>query len=282
MDIIPSPEWESVSETLLNKKGTGIIIGSTDSGKSTFARFLIGKLLMQNLSVCLVDSDIGQSSLGFPGTISMKCFRHPDDLQNFIFEKMSFIGVVNPSKSIPSVIKSTERMSQICHDNAEVTLIDTSGLVSGEPGKALKAGKIKAIQPDYIFALQRSDELEHILALFENMNIFRIRTSGGVKTRTIGRRTAYRKNKFGEYFSRVPMNEFLLHSGEVHYFYHNKPVSLRGFPLQEGTFIGLNYDEDTMALGIIEEQTDTSIVFRAPLPSIRHINKVILGDLMMP
>jgi len=97
MDIIPSPEWESVSEALLNKKGTGIIIGSTDSGKSTFARFLIGKLLMQNLSVCLVDSDIGQSALGLPGTVSMKCFCLPDDLQNFVFEKMSFIGVVNPA-----------------------------------------------------------------------------------------------------------------------------------------------------------------------------------------
>jgi polynucleotide 5'-hydroxyl-kinase GRC3/NOL9 len=282
MDIIPSPEWQSVLENLLTKKGTGIIIGSTDSGKSTFARFLIGKLLMQNLSVCLVDSDIGQSALGLPGTICMKCFRIPDDLQNLIFEKMSFIGTVNPAKSIPSVIDSTKKISQICYDNAEVTLIDTSGLVSGEPGKLLKAGKIRAIQPDYVFALQRSDELEHILALFENMNIFRIRISEGVKPRTIGHRTAYRKNKFTAYFNRSPMNEFLLQSGEVQYFNHNKQVSLKGFPLQEASLIGLNHDEDTMALGIIEEQTDTSIVFRAPLQSIRHINKVILGDLTMP
>jgi|WetSurSiteA1Bulk_404760.scaffolds.fasta_scaffold18065_2 polynucleotide 5'-hydroxyl-kinase GRC3/NOL9 len=282
MDIIPSPEWESVSEALLNKKGTGIIIGSTDSGKSTFARFLIGKLLMQNLSVCLVDSDIGQSALGLPGTVSMKCFCLPDDLQNFVFEKMSFIGVVNPAKSIPSVIESTKRMSKFCAENAEVTLIDTSGLISGEPGKLLKAGKIRAIQPDYIFALQRSDELEHILALFVNMNIFRIRTSEEVKTRTIAHRTAYRKNKFMEYFNRSPMNEFLLHSGEVQYFYHNKQVALKGFPLQEGSLIGLNHDEATMALRIIEEPTDMSIVFRAPLPAIRHINKVILGDLTMP
>jgi polynucleotide 5'-hydroxyl-kinase GRC3/NOL9 len=282
MDIIPSPSWQSVSETLLSEKGTGIIIGSTDSGKSTFARFLIGKLLIQNLSVCLVDSDIGQSVLGLPGTISMKCFRHHDDLKNFIFEKMSFIGVVNPAKSLPLVIESTKRMSRICRGSAEVTLIDTSGLVSGEPGKLLKAGKIRAIQPDYIFALQRSDELEHLLALFENANIFRIRTSEVVKVRPVGQRTAYRKNKFGEYFSQVPMNEFLLHSGEAQYFYHNKPVSLKGFPLQEGAFIGLNHDEDTMALGILEEQTDMSIVFRTPLTAIRHINKVIFGDLTMP
>jgi polynucleotide 5'-hydroxyl-kinase GRC3/NOL9 len=282
MDIIPSPEWESVSETLLSEKGTGIIIGSTDSGKSTFARFLIGKFLMQNLSVCLVDSDVGQSALGLPGTISMKDFRLPDDLQNFVFEKMSFIGAVNPAKSIPSVIESTKRMSKFCAENAEVTLIDTSGLISGEPGKLLKTGKIRAIQPDYVFALQWSDELEHILDLLENTSIFRIRTSEGVKIRTISQRTAYRKNKFEEYFNRAPMNEFLLHSGEVHYFYHNKPVSLKGFPLQEGAFIGLNHDEDTMALGIVEEQTDMSIVFRAPLTAIRHINKVILGDLTIP
>jgi polynucleotide 5'-hydroxyl-kinase GRC3/NOL9 len=282
MEIIPSPEWQTVLETLLLKRGTGIIIGVTDSGKSMFARFLIKELLVQNLSICLVDSDIGQSAIGLPGTISMKYFRHPGDLENFIFEKMSFIGVVNPAKSIPSVIESTKRISHICSENAEVTLIDTCGLVSGEAGMLLKTGKIRAIQPDHVFALQRSDELEHILDFFDTMNIFRIMTSRAVKTRTIAHRTAYRKNKFWEYFSRAPLNEFLLYSGEAQYFYHNKPVSLKEFPLQEGSLIGLNHDEDTMALGIIEEQTDMSIIFRAPLTAIRHINKVILSDLTMP
>lgn len=282
MEIIPLPEWQQVVEKLFSEKGTGIIIGSTDSGKSTFARFLIRQLLHHNLSVCLVDSDIGQSSIGLPGTICMKRFRNLDDLKNPIYESMSFIGIVNPAKRIPEVIKATKRMSRICSKDSEVILIDTCGLVTGEAGKTLKTGKIRELQPDHIIALQRSDELEPVLALVTQGNIFRIKTSEAAKYRTLSMRTAYRKKKFEEYFSRSSISEFLVSLNEVKCMYQNRHLFLKEGDFAQGTLIGLNRNEDTLGLGILEDLSGTSMTFMAPLSSIREINMIIFGDLTMP
>ena len=46
-----------------------------------------------------------------------------------------------------------------------------------------------------------------------------------------------------------------------------------------GTLIGLNHDEDTKALGILEEITDTSVAFRSPIRSIGRINRILFGDI---
>jgi len=79
----PEPEWEGLLRGLLTLKGTAIILGATDSGKSTLARYLIQGLITENVKVSLVDSDVGQSSLGLPGTISMKAFRSKKDIEDF-------------------------------------------------------------------------------------------------------------------------------------------------------------------------------------------------------
>jgi polynucleotide 5'-hydroxyl-kinase GRC3/NOL9 len=83
MDITPEAGWEGLMEELLRRKGTVLVLGASDSGKSTLARYLIEGFLANGLRAAFVDSDIGQSSLGLPGTISMKVFDSPADLADF-------------------------------------------------------------------------------------------------------------------------------------------------------------------------------------------------------
>jgi polynucleotide 5'-hydroxyl-kinase GRC3/NOL9 len=108
MEIIPEPEWQILFNRLTECKGTSVIIGSTDSGKSTLVRYFIGRFISGNIKACLVDSDVGQSSLGLPGTISMKLFASEKDIEDFAFEKMSFVGTLNPARDIASIIKQTK------------------------------------------------------------------------------------------------------------------------------------------------------------------------------
>jgi polynucleotide 5'-hydroxyl-kinase GRC3/NOL9 len=147
MEIIPEPEWEILFNRLTECKGISVIIGSTDSGKSTLVRYFIDRFISGNIKACLVDSDVGQSSLGLPGTISMKLFASEKDLEDFAFEKMSFVGTLNPAKDIASIIKQTKRLSDLCREESHTTLVDTSGLISGEAGRALKGAKIRALKP---------------------------------------------------------------------------------------------------------------------------------------
>ena len=279
MGIISEPDWEVLLHKLLQNKGTAMIIGATDSGKSTLAKYLMERLVSQNITVCLIDCDVGQSSLGLPGTICMKVFSTQSDLKAFSYEKMYFIGTINPAKRISLIINTVKMISDTCRKISNITLIDTSGLVSGEIGERLKTGKISALNPDHIIAVQRQNELEHILSLISDIHIHRIIVSNNIKARPLATRIQYRKKKFNDYFLESQMNDFILYSNDATFLYDNRALSMREGKFKKDTVIGLNHNDDTIALGILEDISDNSITFSSPLGSIKNIDRVIFGDI---
>jgi polynucleotide 5'-hydroxyl-kinase GRC3/NOL9 len=281
MEIVPEREWEILFDEIVKNKRTVVIIGANDSGKSTLVRFFINKFVSEKITVCLIDSDVGQSSLGLPGTISMKIFCDARDSEDFTFDKMSFIGAINPAKRIPFMIDCIKRMDDICRKSSDMTIIDTTGLVAGATGMSLKIAKINAVKPGHVIAVQRYDELEHILEHLKDFRIHRIRTSGKAKIRGLSARTCYRKKKFDDYFNTSEVSDFLLHTNEVRFFYNNRPFFPEEKRFKNGTLIGLNHGEDTLALGILDEITDAYITFRSPIKSMKKINKVVLGDITL-
>ncbi len=74
MEITAPKEWYTLLDILGKEKGIAIILGATDTGKSTLAKFLISHLCQRGLKVALVDADIGQSFLGPPATIGFAQF----------------------------------------------------------------------------------------------------------------------------------------------------------------------------------------------------------------
>ena len=77
MEILAPKEWYAVLNVLEGEKGIAILLGTTDTGKSTLARFLITHLCQMGLKIALVDADIGQSLLGLPTTIGLSLFESP-------------------------------------------------------------------------------------------------------------------------------------------------------------------------------------------------------------
>jgi len=68
-----------------------------------------------------------------------------------------------------------------------------------------------------------------------------------------------------------------LNARDIEFFYNNKPFKLKGRDFEKGTMIGLNHNEDTLALGIVASIMDNSIIFRSPIKSLRRINRVVFG-----
>lgn len=279
MDIASERAWEEVFDALVVTKGIAMILGETDSGKSTLARYLVERFVSRKLPICLLDADVGQSSLGLPGTISMKVFISSGDLRAYTYETMSFVGTVNPANAIALITSTVQRMALDCSRKVGSVLVDTTGLVAGEVGAKLKISKIKALSPSVLIALQRERELEHILTLATDIPTYRLSVSNAVKRRSLATRIAYRRKKLEDYFRAGEMTDFIISSREVPFLYRGYPLASRHHMANPGTLLGLNHGEDTIALGILQDISDKSIVFSAPLQSIKPVNRVIFGDM---
>ena len=279
MEIYPAPEWEGLYRELKEHKGTAMVLGATDSGKSTLAKYMVRRLVKEAITVSVVDADVGQSTLGLPGTVSMKVFSHEKDIEQYTFEKMFFVGSTNPAKKISLMVNGSKRMVDSCREKSDIIFIDTTGLITGEIGRALKIGKIRTIKPEYIIALQRNDELEHILRLVENSVIHRIGVSMMAKCRDRENRMRYREKKFLDYFDEKMVSEFLLHRHDARFFFNGKSLSLIEGDFMAGTIIGLNHNDDTTALGVIVDMTADSITFKSPIRSLRGIKRVLFSEM---
>jgi polynucleotide 5'-hydroxyl-kinase GRC3/NOL9 len=63
--------WKDMVQRILFDMGlrTVLIIGKSDTGKSTFAVYLINEALQNGFRLCIIDADIGQGDLSPPNAI---------------------------------------------------------------------------------------------------------------------------------------------------------------------------------------------------------------------
>jgi len=59
-DIIVSPQWQQLAVEEL--RGTLLIIGATDTGKSSLARYIFQRLARNGTPTAYLDADMGQST----------------------------------------------------------------------------------------------------------------------------------------------------------------------------------------------------------------------------
>ncbi len=69
------------------------VLGGVDTGKTTFSRRLARAGLEAGQTVAMVDADVGQSTLGAPGTVALKIVKETADVEPpFVPDAMSFVG----------------------------------------------------------------------------------------------------------------------------------------------------------------------------------------------
>jgi polynucleotide 5'-hydroxyl-kinase GRC3/NOL9 len=277
MEILAPEEWHTVLDDLKKEKGIAILLGATDTGKSTLAKFLIFNLCQRGLKVALVDADIGQSFLGPPTTIGLSLFKsHPDWELVLSPPEIFFVGSTTPEGCFPAHLKGVKRMvDKATSSGAEVLLVDTTGFVSGEAGKELKRRKIELLSPRFILALQKSDEIEPILELYKESPLhktLRLPLSEQVRPRSMEERRAYRTRRFRDYFKDSVIQELAIEEvqidGEV-LGPNGDPIPLDWSLQIDGLLIGLKDSKDnTLALGIIKKYIEELRMLKISTPFV--------------
>ena len=290
MEIIAPEEWYTVLKDLEEEKGMAILLGATDTGKSTLAKFLIFNLCQRGLKVALVDADIGQSFLGPPATIGFSVFKSDPDWELLLSPpEIFFVGSTTPEGHFPIHLKGVKRMVDKAPSyGAEVIIVDTTGFILGDAGKELKRRKIDLLSSRFIIALQKSDEIEHVLDLYKEnplYKIIRLPLSDQVRPKSMEERRIHRTNKFQDYFKHAVIQEVAIENVQI----EGEVLDPNGdiLPLDwalkiNGLLIGLkDSNDETLALGVIRNYIKERKVLRVftPLREIQGVKTIQLSSL---
>ena len=146
------------------------VLGAGDTGKTTLVTGLASALASRGHVVGVVDADLGQSDVGPPTTVGLGRVRRPiASLDEAEVIGLEFLGMTSPARCMRETGDATARLAaRALEAGCERVLVDTSGLVEGDFGRALKRIKIDRVRPDLLIALQRAAECEPILRLYES------------------------------------------------------------------------------------------------------------------
>jgi polynucleotide 5'-hydroxyl-kinase GRC3/NOL9 len=172
-----------------------LVLGATDAGKSTLVTSLAGALAAAGHTVGVVDADLGQSDVGPPTTVGLGRVAGPiDRLADAQLIGLEFLGATSPARCMRETAEATARLVRRgLESGCDRVLVDTSGLVEGPFGLALKRQKIDRVAPDVLLVLQRADECEPILRLYANrprLRIVRLAVAATARRSAAARRLA--------------------------------------------------------------------------------------------
>lgn len=214
-------EWEILTNEVIHPNSVIMVIGKVDTGKSTLCRFLAETALAKKLTVGLVDADVGQSWIGPPTTIGMKILNpssnpSTDEFDGFA-DSLYFVGSLSPERHLLQCVVGTKLMVDAAlNKDAQVVIVDTTGLIDPPIGVVLKQQKIELIRPNHLVCVQHTRELAPIIESYKYTEAFRIhcikRSKSVVKKSTETRRK-FRQERFEEYFKNyevegIPFSQF--------------------------------------------------------------------------
>jgi polynucleotide 5'-hydroxyl-kinase GRC3/NOL9 len=162
-------EWEQALQTLATQRARVLVLGARDVGKTTFVTLLANRQQAHGIRVAVVDADVGQSEIGPPTTIGMGLVEMPvPTLHAVVPRAIYFVGSNTPRGRMLETVNGVRAMVVKAREaGAESIIVDTTGFISGAAARRLKCAKVEAVRPQFIVAIQRKDELEHILRPLE-------------------------------------------------------------------------------------------------------------------
>jgi len=254
-----------------------MVIGASDTGKSTLACYLYQQLCRRGLSAGYLDADVGQSTLGLPTTMTVAlAAEHGDGRFPLEGPRVSyFVGATTPrGHMLPTVIGAYRLQQKALALGADVLVVDTTGLVDKAlGGKALKQWKIELLAPKVVIGLQGQRELEPILwPLRRDVRVrcVELPISPHVLERSRETRVARRREQLARYFEGAQARRISFRDTAVYDLDRLAIGTLLAFQDAEGFVLGL---------GVVEEidRHQGTFVVRTPLPDLPGIPSMRCG-----
>ncbi|MBW3623107.1 MAG: hypothetical protein KY468_06815 [Armatimonadetes bacterium] len=200
--------------------GIVMLIGATDTGKTTFCKAVAEATLAMGRRIAIVDADTGQSEIGPPTTLGLgipeTAFHRLSDLRP---RALAFIGSTSPAGYLLEWASGTRFLTDRARAlAADLILVDMPGLVSGPIGLRLNQGVAEALQPSAYVLLERKHELRAIGRGLPPGRMLRPGIPPQVHAKTGTVRSLRRATRYAQYFQdarewELPVDRGILRGG---------------------------------------------------------------------
>lgn len=269
---IPKSWTAAVDSLTLMERGTAIIVGPPDAGKSTLCTFLTNELINRGMRTSVVDADIGQADIGPPTTIaSARPTRPVPSLTELEPDRMVFIGHINPSAAKSVVISGIKRIMN-SYDRS-MTIINTDGWTLDTDAVLYKSKIISTIEPEIVIGIGSETDLKPIMDTSKS-NWISVESSQATHQRTRSERREIRNSGYERYLAGSIAHNVNLE--EVRIRPSIRRQICRSSDLHN-LIVGLNDDKGFMLhIGVLMEIENTSLQVFAP--SVRGVAEFALGS----
>ena len=269
------PQWRSFDAADLD--GTVLVIGGSDTGKTTLVRYLVREQSAAGRKVGWLDADPGQSTLGLPATLNLALV-DPSSDESSDEPKVAatfFVGSTSPRGHMLPILTGLHRLQRIALQGGCRTLVvDTSGLIDPDAGGgALKEWKIELLRPRAVFGVRRDGELDHLLGPLRRerrLRLSELDVASSVRARPPEERRARRQVRFRRYFERARPLRFSSGAFPVYGQERVRSGQLLAFIDMEGL---------TLSLGVVTFFRDGDFEVSTPEVDLDRIAAVRIGSL---
>jgi polynucleotide 5'-hydroxyl-kinase GRC3/NOL9 len=222
--------WAEGVDLLARQSGAVMLVGATDVGKTTLTLEAANAAARAGRKAAILDTDLGQSEIGPPGTIGVVRLEAPvASLSDLRPRALAFVGDTSPYGHLLAVIQGTRRLvGHALTRKDDVVYVDTSGVVAGRLAEKLKLAKLAVLEPALVVMVQRSRELERLgdlLAGATSAPVVQVQTPPGMKRKSPVYRRIRRANRMARHFeqarvldldaSRIRVFDAWLYTGET-------------------------------------------------------------------
>jgi len=161
----------------LSQQNVIMLVGGSDTGKSTYARALLALGVERGIVGGYVDADVALTNVAPPACTGLRIVESHADLDTLeAADEMRFVGATSAKHLVLQLVVATASLVQRAREQAELIVIDTSSVVSGVVGETLKYHKIELCRPDLVVGLQRGGELEPITGMLNRFFSVEVKT----------------------------------------------------------------------------------------------------------
>jgi polynucleotide 5'-hydroxyl-kinase GRC3/NOL9 len=254
-----------------NKKTfTVMLVGDTDTGKSTLAIYLANMAIRRGLVPSVIDGDIGQGDLAPPTAIGAAILsKQVVDLRDVYVDNSNnnnntnlfeFIGSISPAGFECLIAKKLRSMLDRTSPLADICIVNTDGYIR-DGGVQYKKTIAEEIQPDLVISLDDDDDDdlfdsgEHMVGSWQ---ILRARPS----SQTYKSRIERLNRRLDQFLRYVGNGLSIVNLSQVKFNYRNElfsPSKLFHPPIKQleqenmkGMFVGLGSNGIVVGFGVIK------------------------------